>query len=55
MDFLLNRLNLVSKILQCVEIDCGGVIELYDSLIQLIAETRENFDEFEKKILKNQL
>lgn len=29
---LLNRLNLVSEKLQRVEMDCGLVVELYDSL-----------------------
>lgn len=50
--FLLNRLNVVSEKLQKVEIDCGLVVELYDSLIQLVTNTRENFDEFEKKAIE---
>jgi len=28
------------------------VVELYDSLIQLITNTRENFDEIEKKAIE---
>ncbi|KAL4119589.1 hypothetical protein QTP88_012388 [Uroleucon formosanum] len=50
--FLLNRLNVVSEKLQKVEVDCGLVVELYDSLIQLITNTRENFDEFERKAIE---
>ncbi|KAF0722555.1 zinc finger MYM-type protein 1-like [Aphis craccivora] len=54
--FILNRLNLVSKKLQSVEIDITVVLKLYDSLINLILSQRDNFDEFEKKaILRAQI
>jgi hypothetical protein len=47
--FILNRLNVVSKKLQSVEIDITVVLELYDSLINLILSQRDNFNEFEKR------
>jgi len=54
--FILNRLNVVSKKLQSVEIDITVVLELYDSLINLVLSQRDNFDEFEKKaILRAQI
>jgi hypothetical protein len=53
--FLLNRLNVVSEKLKKVEIDCGLVIELYNSLIQLITDTRENVDEFERKAIEKSI
>jgi len=54
--FILSRLNVVSKKLQSVEIDITVVLEMYDSLINLILSQRDNFDEFEKKaILRAQI
>ncbi|KAL4123354.1 hypothetical protein QTP88_015550 [Uroleucon formosanum] len=47
-----HTLNVVSEKLQKVEIDCGLVVELYDSLIQLITNTRENVNEFERKAIE---
>ncbi|XP_060881953.1 uncharacterized protein LOC132953587 [Metopolophium dirhodum] len=47
--FLLNRLNVVSEKLQKVEIDCGLVVELYDSLIQLITNTHHLLNELNKR------
>ncbi|KAL4121888.1 hypothetical protein QTP88_014308 [Uroleucon formosanum] len=49
--FLLSRLNLTSNKLQNVNIDCLDVLKLYDSLIRLIEQTRENFDDFETEAL----
>lgn len=49
--FLLQRLNALSKQLQKVEIDVYTVLELYDSLIHLIASRREMFKEFEENSL----
>jgi hypothetical protein len=49
--FILNRLSIVSKKLQSVEIDITVVLELSDSLINLIVSQRDNFDEFEKKAI----
>ncbi|XP_046973656.1 zinc finger MYM-type protein 1-like [Vanessa cardui] len=49
---LLDRINATSKKLQSVEIDITIVIELYDTLIHFVGETRENFDEFENKAIK---
>lgn len=49
---LLDRINATSKKLQSVEIDITIVIELYEALIHFVGETRENFDDFEKKAKK---
>lgn len=50
--FLLSRLNFTSNKLQNVNIDCLDVLQLYDSLIRLIEQTRENFDDFETEALE---
>lgn len=49
---LLDRINATSKKLQSVEIDITIVIELYEALIHFVGETREIFDDFEKKANK---
>ncbi|CAI6357145.1 unnamed protein product [Macrosiphum euphorbiae] len=49
--FLLSRLNVTSNKLQNVNIDCLDVLQLYYSLIRLIEQTRENFDDFETEAL----
>ncbi|XP_060877870.1 zinc finger MYM-type protein 1-like [Metopolophium dirhodum] len=49
--FLLSQLNFTSNKLQNVNIDCLDVLQLYDSLIRLIEQTRENFDDFETEAL----
>lgn len=49
--FLQNRLNAVSKKLQSIEIDVVIVLELYDSLIELIRSQRNEFDNYEEKAL----
>ncbi|XP_014492284.1 52 kDa repressor of the inhibitor of the protein kinase-like [Vigna radiata var. radiata] len=45
--FLLERFNLTNKLLQDPEIDIFTAVQLYDSLIALISESREKFDGFE--------
>jgi len=49
--FLLSQLNFTSNKLQNVNIDCLDVLQLYDSLIRLIEQTRENFYDFETEAL----
>jgi len=49
--FLLSRLNAVNKKLQSIEIDVVIVLELYDSLIELISSQREEFDGYEEQAL----
>ncbi|XP_043271756.1 zinc finger MYM-type protein 1-like [Venturia canescens] len=49
--FLLNRLNIANRKLQAVNVDIFTAIQIYDSLIGLMCETRNNFDEYEKKAL----
>jgi len=38
-----------------VEIDCSLVVEFYDSIIQIITNTRESFDEYEIKALEKSI
>ncbi|KAK4875030.1 hypothetical protein RN001_011452 [Aquatica leii] len=47
--FILQRLNDTNKKLQSTEIDLTSVLQLYDSLINLMKSTRNEFDYFEKK------
>lgn len=47
--FLLGRFNSTSKKLQSVSIDVSMVMELYGSLIQLVRDTRDCFEEYEQK------
>lgn len=47
--FLLNRLNITNKKLQSVNIDIFTVVQLYDSLIELVTDSRDKFNEFESK------
>ncbi|KYN02349.1 hypothetical protein ALC62_06833, partial [Cyphomyrmex costatus] len=49
--YLLNRINSVNKKLQSSTIDIFTVIELYDSLMCLIRDTRDMFDDFEEKAM----
>lgn len=52
-EFLLHRINAVSKQLQLVDIEIFSVIKLYEGLINLVAEIRNenSFDKFEKQAL----
>ncbi|KYN03086.1 Zinc finger MYM-type protein 1 [Cyphomyrmex costatus] len=52
-EFVLQRINAVSKRLQNDSIDIFLVVNLYDSLIQFVTEIRndKSFDNFEKKAL----
>lgn len=53
-EFLLNRINSVSKQLQKETIDIVSTVSLYDSLIELVREFRRDnsFDNFEKQALE---
>lgn len=50
--FLLSRFNAANKKLQAVDIDIFTVMQLYESLIALVTETRQNFNDFESKAIK---
>ncbi|KAK4885108.1 hypothetical protein RN001_001379 [Aquatica leii] len=47
--FILQRLNDTNKKLQSTDIDLTSALQLYDSLINLMTSTRNEFDYFEKK------
>lgn len=49
---ILKRMNAVNKELQSVDIDVSRVVDLYDSLIEFVAETRDNFTFYEDEALK---
>lgn len=49
---LLRPFNVVNKTLQAVNVDIYNVVQLYDSLIALVSDTREKFDEIEEKAIK---
>lgn len=51
--FLLDRINIVNKSLQSVNINILQAIELYDSLIGVIQSLREQFDYYENEAKKN--
>lgn len=52
--FLLSRINCVSKKLQKQELDVLTVHQLFDSLIELVSETRQEkeFDSYERRALE---
>ncbi|OCU00520.1 hypothetical protein XELAEV_18006298mg [Xenopus laevis] len=46
--FILERFNATSKRLQCVNIDIGTVVKLYDGLTTLVQDTWDEFERFER-------
>uniref|UniRef100_A0A1B8Y1W6 TTF-type domain-containing protein n=1 Tax=Xenopus tropicalis TaxID=8364 RepID=A0A1B8Y1W6_XENTR len=47
--FILERFNATNKRLQCVDIEIGTVVRLYDGLTTLVQDTRDDFERFERE------
>ncbi|OCT99580.1 hypothetical protein XELAEV_18005362mg [Xenopus laevis] len=47
-NFIFERFNATTKRLQCVNIDIGTVVKLYDGLTTLVQDTRDEFERFER-------
>jgi hypothetical protein len=52
--FLLHRFKATSSRLQAVDIDLCAVVELYESLIDLVQKCHDDFDEFERQTMQKE-